>query len=352
MSEINDDDNHNVVEWARRPGALAWATLPQSVVNQLTNTSHNNNNNNNSNSQSNNIHYYWPVILYPSWSYAATHSGLILQQQQKNQPTENQSNNHTSSHQKQNSLLCPPNQKINFIGCKTSITIDQMKRNMVPKRVALGCSSVKGQALRPKVVAYVLGLADTSSGSGDIEFEDCLGTYCSWCAVNVQEVRPYTMDNCYQILNEFSTIISSKNEKKQEKSMEIMWSYLMVAMEEASIVSEQEDFNPNFILKQIENKGDIKRMKDIIDNDKSIMISEDGDNSTSKLKRKNVGNENGPSRKRVNDDSNATEMTKSEDIDSGEALTPECFNDWRVSGNTQRNGESQSQFVLTAGSAL
>ena len=102
----------------------------------------------------------------------------------------------------------------------------------------------------------------------------------------------------------------------------------------------------------VEHRPNIKRMKDIIDNDKSIMISEDGDNSTSKLKRKNVGNENGPSRKRVNDDSNATEMTKSEDIDSGEALTPECFNDWRVSGNTQRNGESQSQFVLTAGSTL
>ena len=201
-------------------------------------------------------------------------------------------------------------QRVTFIGCKTSVTLDQMRKNMVPKRVALGSSSVKGQSLRPRVVAYFLGLSTMSS---------------SWSAVHVQDVKRYSLDNCKEVLCEYSNFnqrIQTNVSKMTE--LEIIWPSFILAMEEASIVSEQKVYNPKSLMKDF--------------------IPSTNYQSKSGLKNGKTPNDNKGNAKKENTNNSDSE----EKI--AEKLTPECFSDWRTGGDTQRNGDSQhSQFILTAG---
>ena len=290
--------------WVRNPGALAWAILPPAAITELLASSSTSSSpitkttNKNINNKSNGIKYYWPVILYPSWSYAAKDSGLISNISNRNSPRKHDGGSQTT-------------QRVSFIGCKTSVTLDQLKKNMVPKRVALGSSSVKGQALRPKVVAYFLGLSTMSS---------------SWSAVHIRDVKLYSMENCRDVLSEYSTFsqrIKSNDCEKQE--FELIWTFFMLAMEEASIVCEQKVYNPRYLMKHFKASARYHQSRSELKNDKK---SYDNKYATKHREKNNS------------------------DCDEKfvEELTPECFSDWRADGNTQKNGDSQhSQFVFTGG---
>ncbi len=307
-------------QWARNPGELAWAILPPCLVQQLFPTISTTNTKYTVTSSS----YYWPVILYPSWSYAAKQSGLF----HNNITTATQMNTSgNSSNSSSSASISSIYQKVSFIDVKTCVTVDQMSKNVVPKKVALGCTSVKGKSLRPKVAAYYLGFAEGIDGNNDNDVQ-FLGTHCSWSAVDVQNVKRYTIDNCLQILQQYSSHSSNNTMKNKDDTL---WSHLLLAMEEASIVSEQCDdsYHPKVLMRQL-NVYHEKNPAIMKDNGQHVQKH---NNNKSRQQECNVNNEN----------------NKDDFLDS---LTPEMWSDWRQGGQTQKTMESQSQFVLTAGTTM
>jgi hypothetical protein len=293
------------IEWARQPGSLAWAILPTTETNST-----------NKKNNSTNHSYYWPVILYPSWSYAAKHSGLIPSSTKlKSKTTKNNVNENEN--------------KIKFIGCKTAVTIEQMSRNLVPKRVALGCSSVKGKALRPKVVAYFLGMGDNNENSTHTSSSKF--TESAWCAVHVASVKEYTIDNCKEMLFKFS----NPSERERKPLNDSLWSSFILAMEEASIVSERREFNPRVWM--------MKHQQPSIDNKSS---------GPRRKKNKYDAHENRGGNSSTDGSNGSSNVTDDGQDIFMEELTPECFDNWRDGGDTEKYGETQSQFVFSAGTCM
>lgn len=320
----NDND-----QWARNPGELAWAILPTCIVEQLSPTSTTCTGTANTNHTLTSSYYYWPVILYPSWSYAAKQSGLFHNSITKATKMNTSGN---SSSDSSSSIY----QKVSFIDVKTCVTVDQMSKNVVPKKVALGCTSVKGQSLRPKVAAYYLGFAGGIGGDNDNDNDiQFLGTHCSWSAVNVQNVKRYSIDNCLQFLQQYSSHSSNTIPTMKNKD-DTFWSHLLLAMEEASIVSEQCDsYDPKVLIRQLNVYHEKNNLAITKDNGQHV---EKNNNDKLRQQECNVNHQNNKN----NDD----------DFASLESLTPEMWSDWRQGGQTQKTMESQSQFVLTAGTAM
>ena len=392
----NDISSPN--QWARVPGTLAWAPLPLAVMTKLKldipPTDKNAHGDGGTSRNTNGYSYYWPVILYPSWSNAAKQSGLI-----DISTFTNDNNNNYNDDERNKKASTTKNKKkmIHFIGCKTGVTVDQMKKNLVPKRVALGCSSVKGQALRPKVVAYFLGLVhhnhhQTNDSTTSISIrgssDDTRSCCPPWSAVNANEVEPYNLNTCKaQFQSVYSQLmktmleegLSDQTSYSNKVESSLLWQHLILAMEEASIVSEQNQLHPKHFIqllrisKNNSNKGQslktppTKRVRldpptqDSKQTIKSnIPHKKENDNIKESKNRRpsqeiEINREDNyktanASISKTNDNDNATAQA----LSCRDELTPECFSDWRVGGNTQKLSESssQSQFVLTAGTVI
>lgn len=408
MSDDPSKNSSTKNSWARNPGSLAWAALPAAAMSKLSTAA--TITKKQRGEQYSSDSFNWPVILYPSWSYAAKQSGLLIHHTFENEFSEGGGGGDVKRTTK-NKKRCksstptttPPNGKkdgtgmnsmmVHFMGCKTAVTVDQMSKNMVPKRVALGSTSIKGQTLRPKVVAYFLGLHGSRESTmfEDDEDDHNEALTCSpWTAVNVNDVQIYNIDSCKEnmksmyndhgqeeeigesIKSDTPDTTTAKN-KVLEKGRYLIWKRFILAMEEASIVMEDEEYHPKHFINELSKpnikndancNGSKKRARfDTFaseeENEKSSSVSLLDDDKTPLKKKSKNDIENSKkcfdSKQDVEKSSNEKKKNSNSDekIEAfKEVLTPECFSDWRIGGNTVNHSDSQSQFVLSAGTII
>jgi len=197
----------------------------------------------------------------------------------------------------QSGIITADEKEVKLIGCKRAVATQDLSRNRVPKSLALG-SGVNGSKYRPRVVVHFFGLGEEEP---------------SWGAVKVEHVKQYTLESCQERLLEMMNSWDSENWLGTDQGP------LYLAMQEASIVMDRPAYDPSNICRDIG-----------IDN--YANAKDPSSTSTSR------------------DDADATVATTTDtttdeggDGDGEEEMTPECFDDWRTGGNTQKNMESQSQ---------
>lgn len=183
-------------------------------------------------------HFWWPCILFPSWSKAAR-SGFLLM-------SEDDSSTTSSS--------------VLLEGYKKRVQIRHLAKNMVPPELTLvfvgknstkevqGKSSSKKKNQQTKVVCYYLGL--------DAQKD----TIANWAAVSIKKLKPFT--------KEFAThLLLTENKKKRKKKKKTTNNNneddLILAMKEASLVIEDDELAPENLLREIEEE----KQKEVIDKD-------------------------------------------------------------------------------------
>ena len=171
-----------------------------------------------------------------------------------------------------------------LLGCKNPVPTSKLKKNIVPGKMALGSSE----------------MVDTEHGS--CKRRKKLVCYFlgmddrGWCAVHTKDVQRYERDRCIEILKTYKGMTGIETENSTK-----IWEDLVVAMKEASLALSNPQYDPSILCKSldIETKG-------------SMDADDDGSNAN---------------------------------VDS---CTPECFDDWKVGGNTQSMTMTQgaSRFSL------
>lgn len=191
------------------PGTLCWTRRPLTVKLVPTNKDSSVKlleGRDDSNSQGNKIldTLWWPSLIYPTWSKAAN-SGLMDSAIDKG---------------------------VLIQGCRKKISIDHLKRNTVPLKVAINQTSNKnpdknGDGIpKKKIVVYYLGL--------DLQ----RSSIASWGAVIQEEVILYSK-NALTILHMYKDKIHRHD-----------WHSFIIAMDEASVVAENSYIDPvNLLLK-------------------------------------------------------------------------------------------------------
>jgi hypothetical protein len=123
--------------------------------------------------------------------------------------------------------LITDEERVKLIGCKKPVAVEDLGKNRVPSRLALG-SGQNGSKYLPKVVAYYLGYSHEPA----------------WGSVNVENLKQYTLDSCVEKLR---MINSSCEHSPPSKDCIVQRKRLLLAMYEASIVMERPDYDPSHI---------------------------------------------------------------------------------------------------------
>ena len=247
--------------WTHQIGVLAWAPLPQASGKKSPSKRNSNIGvctdqkqiSQQGRGQGQGHTNMWPCILYPSWSRAVKLSCGLLSNEKK----------------------------IQIIGVKNPTSVDDLARNRVPSRVALGEGFlVDGKYFRKRVVAHFLGMGD----------------HPCWAPINADCLQQYTLQSCKDRL------IAAWRENKNASGEESKNNFeemerLVLAMTESSIVAENGTFDPNLLYGQL-----------------GIMTGQGQDDG---------------------DEDDDTTMLND--------CTPEFFDDWKLGGISQEQKRSQSQ---------
>ena len=183
------------VAWAYEAGALSWVKRKSS---KYTSDS-----------------LWWPTILYPSWSFASTQSVLMTLQ-----------TNEGSSEQIEEIII---------EGCKKKISLNHLRKNMVPQKAALGSArnrshggkTSSSKKLPRRVVAHYLGLDSQKS------------FVANWAAADPSsssELQKYTIANCKRFYKSYKNKIHPSD-----------WKDFLLAMKEACVAIEDNSYNPKVL---------------------------------------------------------------------------------------------------------
>jgi hypothetical protein len=268
--------------WTHQIGALAWVKSPSTEPLSWV--------------------HRWPVLLFPSWSTAMTSLGDLL-------PENNDSD------------------QVHIQGCKTPVSIQHLRNNMVPARAALGPAMAKYNNKRGRIVAYFLGRPPPKWG---IDSKDSVHHHGSctdymtalWAAVDVDSVIPYTVSSCSQVLQSCFSPLSSST-KTCGDILADHRDRLIGAMKEASIVCQCNDLDPHVLAPHFFPVPKATSSKPSSYNTSSSTV--------------------------IPDQTSLVFKTKSY------TETPEFFDEWRVgqSFNTQRlNSQNETQFSQGLGKSL
>lgn len=254
------------------PGTLCWTRRPISRKNIDLSNRKSKSHNDNIMSET----LWWPSLIYPKWSEAANHGGLM--------ESTIISSSSSSSTKKRKS---DKKEGVLIVGCRDKVSMLHLKKNMVPKKVALNHDENK-LLKKPKVVAHYLGLQTNYVDQNELQRDRQVP---SWTAVTEEEVIHYSK-------NVLTILIMYKDKIHRHD-----WQSLLNAMKEASIVTENPHLDP--------------------DNLVQILISE------IRKKRRIHDDED-------NEDQNNVNTTQ----------TPEFFDDWKTLSRGSQS-QSQSQSKLT-----
>lgn len=359
MSSIIHHTPPKKEEWTQKLGAVAWA--PHPIIN-------------------NNQTQPWPCLIYTSWSIAVLNSGLFPTYHHRQHDADNDGDSHSSS-----SRGSGDDKTLAILFCKKKVKLSDLARNRVPIRVALNpgkndddatsrtssghndsssrtSSSRKSGAKkrRTKVVVHFLGVNE-------------------WSVASIGDLTQYTPETALTFLRRFRNnrhpggddddglkICSSvglghtngrgssiENNNNKKRKINDWWDNWLLAMKEASIACEREDtLDPSFLLFQCKDiDGTAKNTSRPSSCENTAAIStittrEMTHSSNNKIVAKSklqMGEQRAPMQLLKN----STEQRKQVEDNEKTEFTPECFDDWRVGGNTEKlSGTSQSQFLL------
>jgi len=181
---------------------------------------------------------WWPSLIYPSWSEAANHGGLMKS------TIEIPSSLSSSSKKRKTST------GVYIVGIQNKISIHHLKNNMVPKKVAMNYNKNKSNYSKKKVVVHYLGLA------GNVD-QECQKEKLapSWTAATQDEVIPYSK-------NVLSVLYMYKNKIHRHD-----WQGLINAMKEASIATENSNLDPDHLLQLLSKE--VKQLKKKVRDDEN-----------------------------------------------------------------------------------
>ena len=155
------------ISFAFTPGAVAWARRPGAASTGASADAN----------ASTSDWFWWPVLLFPTWKDAA-HTGLM---------------DLSSSDAKGEA-------KIQILGCKRTVAVDQLRSNRCPQSAVLR-PIVPNRPDRPgrqnRVVAHFLGLRPCQLPSKSHRNID---DFADWAAIDAMSLRPYR-DHAHDILS-------------------------------------------------------------------------------------------------------------------------------------------------------
>lgn len=212
MSVRSKGEHDSIMEWVYQPGVLAWIKRKSS-----RNTSD---------------PLWWPSILYPSWSYAATQSVFMTF-------------SNSGGYDTDGTAYVAGSIDVMIEGCKKKISVEYLRKNMVPQKAALGSArgGVNSPLKKPKhstlnktpirrVVAHYLGLDAHKSHTAN------------WAAADPSSpsnVQLYTEKNCIRFYLSYKNKIHPND-----------WKDFVLAMKEAAVVLSNSNYDPKVLLSKMD----------------------------------------------------------------------------------------------------
>jgi len=387
-SVISEHNNTNKDEWTQKVGALAWAPYPNIISTPLR---------------------PWPCLIYPSWSIAILNSGLFPAYHQQNSTVSiDPSNPDIDSCDSTLAILsCKKRVKLSDLANNRV----PLRVALNPGRND-GDSITKSRKRRSKVVVHFLGLNEWHVASIEdltqYTAEAALKSIKQY-REHASDENDGGFIKCVILGGEKRKMSSTRtgmmNRKRKNDNMDDWWDYWLLAMKEASIACEKEFLDPALLVVQCKgdeskssnNNTEVSSISKFSSNSKvvaepSVQIKE---RSVSMQKQGKAAKENNlvehgvsrckddkskrnknntevssSTRKLINSTNikivaepsvqikeRSASIQKQENavkennlVEHSVKCTPECFDDWKIGGNTNTekfSDTSQSQFLLT-----